>query len=131
MYLLAQIDKKLIIDSLQYCIKNKGLIVFAYCLMPSHLHMICKAEGNVSLSDVLRDFKTFTSKNVISQIQEEPESRREWMLEYFSKACLHLKKGKIINFGKMVIRQKKYLALLFCIFQDCSISFISFFLIET
>jgi len=83
MYLLAQIDKKLIIDSLQYCIKNKGLIVFAYCLMPSHLHMICKAEGNVSLSDVLRDFKTFTSKNVISQIQEEPESRREWMLEYF------------------------------------------------
>ena len=31
--------KKLIIDSLQYCIKNKGLIVFAYCLMPSHLHM--------------------------------------------------------------------------------------------
>ncbi len=60
--------------------------------MPSHLHMICKAEGKVSLSDVLRDFKTFTSKNVISQIQEEPESRREWMLEYFSKACLHLKK---------------------------------------
>jgi len=60
--------------------------------MSSHLHTICKAEGKVSLSDVLRDFKTFSSKNVISQIQEEPESRRELMLEYFSKACLHLKK---------------------------------------
>ena len=82
MYLLAQIIK-LIIDSLQYCIKNKGLIVFAYCLMPSHLHTICKAEGKVSLSDVLHDFKTFSSKNVISQIQEAHESRREWMLEYF------------------------------------------------
>ena len=35
------------------------------------------------------------------------------MLEYFSKACLHLKKNKIIQFGKMVISQKKYLALLF------------------
>ena len=83
--------------------------------MPSHLHTICKAGSKVSLSDVLRDFKTFISKNVISQIQEEPESIRELMLEYFSKACLHLKKSKIIKFGKMVIRQKKYLALLFCI----------------
>jgi len=68
--------KKLIIDSLQYCIKNKGLIVFAYCLMPSYLHIICTAEGKVSLSDVLRDFKTFSSKNIISQIKEAPESRR-------------------------------------------------------
>lgn len=60
--------------------------------MSSHLHMICRAEGNAMLSDILRDLKTFTSKNIINQIQEEPESRREWMLEYFSKACLHLKR---------------------------------------
>lgn len=84
--------KKLIIDSLQYCISHKGLVVFAYCLMPSHLHMICRADGEITLSDILRDFKTFTSKNIINQILEEPESRREWMLDYFSKACSHLKR---------------------------------------
>jgi len=92
-------QKLLIIDSLKYCQENKGLVIFAYCLMPSHLHMICKADDSFlptdripNLSDILRDFKTFTSKKIIQQIQDEPESRREWMLEYFTKACNHLKR---------------------------------------
>jgi hypothetical protein len=37
-----------------------------------------------------RDFKKYTSKKIIQTIQVEPESRREWLLEYFSKACEHL-----------------------------------------
>jgi len=86
--------KLLIINSLKYCIENKGLIIFAYCLMPSHLHMICRADGDLTLSDILRDFKTFTSKNLINQITEETESRRDWMLEYFSKACAHLNRNQ-------------------------------------
>ena len=44
------------------------------------------------LSDVIRDFKKFTSKKIIQIIKEEPESRREWMLAYFEKACEHLKR---------------------------------------
>ena len=34
--------KKVIIDSLNYCVKNKGLIIYAWCLMSNHLHMICQ-----------------------------------------------------------------------------------------
>jgi hypothetical protein len=41
---------------------------------------------------VIRDFKKFTSKKIIKTIIEEPESRREWLLEYFQKACEHLKR---------------------------------------
>ena len=84
--------KMLIVNSLKHCIKNKGLVVFAWCQMSSHLHMICLAEGKPDLSDILRDFKTFTSKPILQQIKEEPESRREWMLEYFASACSHLKR---------------------------------------
>jgi len=86
--------KMLIVDSLKHCIKNKGLTIYAWCLRSSHLHMICRAEKGNNLSDILRDFKTFTSKKIIEQIENEPESRREWMLEYFSKACEHLKSGQ-------------------------------------
>lgn len=86
--------KMIIVDSLKYCIKNKGLVIYAWCLMPSHLHMICQAEKEQSLSDILRDFKTFTSKQIINQIAEESESRRDWILEYFSKACTHLKRNQ-------------------------------------
>jgi len=85
--------KLLVVNSLKYCVENKGLALFAYCLMPSHLHCICRADGESSLPDILRDLKTFTSKNLIKQIQEEPESRREWLLEYFQKACSHLKRN--------------------------------------
>jgi REP element-mobilizing transposase RayT len=85
-------QKLLIVNSLKYCQQSKGLIIFGYCIMSNHLHMICKADDGYSLSNILRDFKTFTSKNIIKKISDEHESRREWMLEYFSKACAHLKK---------------------------------------
>ena len=60
--------------------------------MGSHLHLLCKATDGFILYDVIRDFKKFTSKKIVQTIIEEPESRREWMLAYFQKACEHLKR---------------------------------------
>lgn len=85
-------QKYVIIDALKHCQQNKGLEIYGYCLMPSHLHLLCKATNGFVLSDVMRDFKKFTSKKIIQTIQEEPESRREWMISYFQKACEHLKR---------------------------------------
>ncbi len=45
--------KYLIINSLAYCIKVKGLEVFAYCIMTSHVHLLCRAEEGYNLSDIL------------------------------------------------------------------------------
>jgi REP element-mobilizing transposase RayT len=90
--------KFLLVDSLQYCQQNKGLVIFGWCLMSSHLHMIVRAEGRYTLSEILRDFKKFTSKAIIRQIEEDPESRREWMLEQFYKAGEHLKRIKDYKF---------------------------------
>ena len=47
--------KHVIIDSLKYCQKEKGLVINAWCLMPSHLHMIVHTS-KVPLSDIMRDF---------------------------------------------------------------------------
>jgi REP element-mobilizing transposase RayT len=85
-------QKGVIVNALNYCQKNKGLEIYAYCIMSSHIHIFCKATNGFILSDVLRDFKKFTSKKIIQTIIDEPESRREWMLEYFQKACHHLKR---------------------------------------
>jgi REP element-mobilizing transposase RayT len=78
--------KLTIARSLHYCQKEKGLTIFGYCLMPSHLHLIARSENDYTLSDILRDFKKFTSKAIIRQIFDESESRRDWMLDYFRKA---------------------------------------------
>ena len=85
-------QKYIIINALRHCQLNKGLEVYAYCLMSSHLHLFCKATNGFILSDVIRDFKKFTSKKVIQTIIEEPKSRREWLLDYFQKACQLLKR---------------------------------------
>ena len=51
--------------------------------MPSHVHFITYSE-NGSLSDVLRDFKSFTAKKIIEAIENNAqESRREWLINQF------------------------------------------------
>ena len=87
-------QKLSIIDSLKYCMKHKGLTIFGYVIMPNHIHIICRADGSIGLSDILRDFKSFAAKNILKLIKEKPESRREWMLEQFTKACDHLTKNQ-------------------------------------
>lgn len=87
-------QKMAIVQSLDHCVANKGLVIFAYVIMPNHIHLICRADGSQTLSDILRDFKSFTSKKITELIKEEPESRKEWMLNIFSKACEHLKRNQ-------------------------------------
>jgi hypothetical protein len=47
--------------------------------MSNHVHLVAYAEGH-ELSHILRDFKKFTANQMLKAIQEEPESRREWLL---------------------------------------------------
>jgi REP element-mobilizing transposase RayT len=84
--------KKVIIESLEYCQKNKGLEIYGWCLMPNHLHMIAKCVGRDSLSEVLRDFKKYTSRVITQMIRELPESRKEWMLDRFEQNGRRLKR---------------------------------------
>lgn len=85
-------QKYVIINSLKHCQKAKGLTVFAYCLMHSHLHLFCRADGELTVAEIMRDFKKYTSKKIVQTLCHEPESRREWMLDFFSKSCEHLKR---------------------------------------
>ncbi len=78
--------RDIVLESIRYCQKEKGLELYCWCLMSNHIHMIVSAKEN-NISDVLRDFKKFTSKKLLSDIEaNEKESRRIWMLELFAKA---------------------------------------------
>ena len=73
--------KDIIIDSLKFCQSNKGLIIFAYVVMESHLHLMLSAqETSQGLSAIIRDFKKFTSRELYAWIENNPkESRRDWL----------------------------------------------------
>jgi REP element-mobilizing transposase RayT len=69
---------------LPYCQQNKGLDIFAWCVMTSHVHLIIRAQDGYQLEGILRDYKKCTSKAIIQAIKDNPvESRREWLLEQF------------------------------------------------
>lgn len=75
-----------IIENLAYSRQEKGLEIYSYVLMPDHLHMIVKSE-EIPLTDILRDFKTFTSKKLFKMVLDNSQdSRRIWILKAFRDA---------------------------------------------
>ena len=76
------IYRDIVIDSLRYCQKNKGLQIFGYVIMSNHIHLIANSPDG-HLSETLRDFKKFTARAIIDAIKEGNESRRDWMLNRF------------------------------------------------
>ena len=81
---LAYFD--IIIESLDFCRKQKGMELYGYCIMPSHVHLIFRSSLG-DPSGLIRDLKGFTSRKILKTIEENPqESRREWLLWMFEKA---------------------------------------------
>jgi putative transposase len=93
--------KHMIVESLKYCQKEKGLTLYACCIMSSHIHLIIsssrasvtRANNDLTLSDILRDFKKYTSKKVIEMLHRINESRRKWLVEAFEKAADKIKRN--------------------------------------
>lgn len=78
--------RNIFIDSLRYCIANKGLEVYAYCMMTNHVHLIIGTHGE-DIQAILRDLKKFTSVKIIKAIEDNQlESRKHWMLWIFRRS---------------------------------------------
>ena len=72
-----------IVKRLQFCQEKKGLEIYAYVIMTNHIHLVAaRTEGE--MSDVLKDFKSFTAKqllNLILENQKNPEKNGwKWFL---------------------------------------------------
>ncbi|MEO9474663.1 MAG: transposase [Cyclobacteriaceae bacterium] len=75
-----------LIESFRYCQEHLGMRIHAFCLMPSHVHLIFSAT-NYNPGDLIKSFKTFTSKKMQSMILEDPqESRKEFLMWMMKRA---------------------------------------------
>ena len=79
--------RDIIIESLDYCIKNKGLTLYAWIIMSNHIHLVGEMNHPQTMSAFIRDFKKFTSRKINKTIITINESRRDWLLELFSSAA--------------------------------------------
>jgi len=99
MFSLDPFINTIILESLEYCQQNKGLIIYAWVLMSNHLHAIVGSNSQERVSDIWRDFKKYTSKKIIETIKTEiSESRSEWMLNRFEYSGKNDKKIKNYRF---------------------------------
>ncbi len=69
-----------LIKSWEYCRDKKGLELYAFCIMTSHVRMIIGSHQD-KMEGIVRDMKSYTSTQLRKAIQEHPgESRKAWML---------------------------------------------------
>ena len=76
---------EVMVKSIQYCQKEKGLVVYGGCIMSSHVHLIISSHQEKT-ADVIRDLKKFTAKELVKEVTHINESRREWLLNAFLKS---------------------------------------------
>jgi len=95
-----KIYRDIVLDSLKHCQSEKGLLIHCWCIMSNHLHLTLSAK-NHDLSDVLRDFKKFTSKQIIEAIKaSKHESRKDWMLKIFREEGMKNSRNKTYQFWR-------------------------------
>ena len=77
---------QVIIDSWKHCQEEKGLEIYGWCIMPSHVHMIIGSKKD-KLENIVRDMKKHTSITLKAVIKNNKlESRKEWILWLMERA---------------------------------------------
>jgi REP element-mobilizing transposase RayT len=93
--------KDILLQSLSYCQKEKGMEIIDWCIMTNHVHLIFRSIKGQHPSLLLGDFKRFTSKAIVKAIRENPrESRKEFLLEQFKKAAVKSSNVKTYQFWR-------------------------------
>lgn len=92
-----KVYRDIVIDSFDYCRRHKGLKIWAYVIMSNHVHCILSAS-NDNLSDIIRDFKRHTASQILKEIKESNESRKDWMLKRFEFAAKSHKRNSELQF---------------------------------
>ena len=63
-----------VIDSLQHMREQGWIELYAYVIMPNHIHLIVRFLNGHTPSQVMRDFKKFTARRIVQQLTAEGET---------------------------------------------------------
>ena len=80
---IRPVYKQVIVHTLNHFIDSKGLLVFCWCLMTNHLHLLVQAQDGYLMDQIAQDYKSFTTQKILAAIETEPETRRRWLLQRF------------------------------------------------
>lgn len=76
--------KNIILESLKFCQHEKGMEIFAWCIMNNHVHLVFRDTKNFKPEQLLGDLKRFTSNKLIKAIKENSsENHRDFFMKHF------------------------------------------------
>ncbi|WP_228372246.1 transposase [Chryseobacterium gregarium] len=65
--------KEMLLESLRFCQKNKGLEIHAWCIMSGHVHLVFRSTDGQKPELLIGDLKRFTSKTIVKAIKKIPK----------------------------------------------------------
>jgi len=80
---------RIVIESLRYVRQNRWVKIYAYVIMPNHIHLVVKYLEGHQPAQVLRDFKKFTSKEIIEELRRRQDRA---LLSFLRAAASSIKK---------------------------------------
>ena len=83
--------KQIILDSLNYMRFQRWFRLYAFVIMPNHIHLLVRILSPYTLSTIMRDFKKYTSKQIICWCEVEDNHK---MLDSFEEAAESTQKQK-------------------------------------
>lgn len=71
-YQLLQHDKykDIVINSLRFLVEDKRIKLFAFCIMPDHIHLIWQIQPLIHPQHVQRDFLKYTAQQIKLDLQK-------------------------------------------------------------
>jgi len=95
--------KRVVTDALNEYIAYHGLVVYAWCLMSNHVHLVAQVKHGHTFAVVIRNLKKSIARKMMEVMDDEPDPRKEWML------------GRFENFSQCLKRLEKH-----PLWQDCN-----------
>ena len=96
--------KDILVESLSHCQTNKGMEIYAWCIMANHVHLVFRSMGDQPPQRLLGDFKRHTSKTVVKAIENNHrESGKNFCWLHSEKRLRDHRTFRNINSGGITI----------------------------
>jgi REP element-mobilizing transposase RayT len=84
--------KQVVADALNHFVEVGQITIYAWCLMSHHLHLLIKTPEGSGPAFFERDFKKYTTPEIIKAIEMEMDLRKDWMVQRFEDYAKSLKR---------------------------------------
>ena len=96
--------KQILVDSLAYMQTQQWLNLYAFVVMPNHIHLIVRCQVEYPVSDSVRDFKKHTAKQLIATYQQDDNQQAQ----PFCVRPLNVRTNRLMRYGPVNIKPKLF-----------------------